>query len=281
MKRISAMILAFTLITLLCACGSTEPPQVTEDPQPINTPVPVVMEKSDGILTEEIYYNADGLRYMTVRYEYDGSGRVSKMQKLGVNEAPESYTAYEYGADGKLLKESYFNAVDAENFEPAGECVYEYDADGLCVKKDSVRDGYKSLYEYGYNADGQLITEKCHEDGELIYVLGYTYDENGNNTVLTRKSVMTETESVTGMEYDAEGHLIRVSTGEGSTVYEYNGHGDEVKMSLYDADGVLSYARITEHEYDEAGNIIRSSCSSEGTGLEVTVTEYVWTYAKG
>ena len=283
MRRQLALILAAVMLLALCACGEAPAPEPTEPaqtPELLNTPVPVVITKEDGVLTEKRFFNSDGLRYMTLRYEYDGSGHVTRELTLGVNEAPESYIAYEYDADGKLMKESYFKAVDADNFEPCGECTYEY-ADGLCLRKESERDGYASLYEYEYDENALLVTEKCYEDSELVYILGYEYDANGSNTRLTRTSVMTGTESVTGMEYDAEGRLISSATADSKYTYEYNENGDETKMDCCGADGSLIYTRLTQYEYDEAGNVRRATVSQENGTTDGTVTEYVWKYAKG
>jgi len=283
MKRTLSLILAFLLIALLCSCGASETSQTTTEPEKTPEPMPTAVpyEKADGQLSEEIYYNADGLRYMTLRYEYDAEGRVKKELTLGVNEAPQSYTAYAYDADGRLLKESCFVAVDAENFEPDGECVYEYNADGLCTGKSSTTGGFESSFEYEYNAEKLVSEEKCCEGGELICILSYTYDANGNNIKLVRRSVMTETESVTETEFDADGRALNVSSDDGRYSYTYNERGDEVRMNCFDSDGTLKYSRLTEYEYDEAGNIIKSTVSSDNGSFAGTVTEFVWLYAKG
>ena len=278
MKKLSSFMLVLLLAVSLCACGESAVPQTTE---PADTAKPVVYEKNDGLLSEEIHYNADGLRYMTVRYEYDGEGRVIKELTLGVNEAPESYTAYEYDADGRLIRESFFIAVDADSFEPDGECVYQYDSDGLCTAKESTAGGYKSGCEYSYNADKLLSEDRCSEDGELIYIQSYSYDENGNAVKLVRKSVMTGTESVTETVFDESGRPVKEVSADGSYAYSYNEHGDEIRMDCFDTDGTLKYSRLTDYEYDEAGNIVKSTVSSGNDSFAGTVTEYVIIYAKG
>ena len=86
MKRTFGIIAA--LILALCLCACTKSGESTTQPteaQPSSTQDLSVYEKSEGLLSQEVWYNENGLKFSTVKYEYDAAGRLVKETTLGIN----------------------------------------------------------------------------------------------------------------------------------------------------------------------------------------------------
>lgn len=281
-KRFTATALAALMALSLCACADTDKEaDKLVDSKPINTPEPVTFTPEEGVLMQKIYYNADGLKYSTVVYEYDGTGKLAKESCYGVNMAPESYTAYEYDDDGRLVTESYFEAVDAEEFAELGHISYEYNEVGLKLRAEN--HGIPAgAYSYAYDNDGRLIKEEYSDlEGNLISSTQYVYNAEGQLASKSIENVSFGEKSSESYEYDENGNLVSAVSDDGSRgEMKYDEYGNEIKLTMLDEKGNILSVVITRYEYDEYGNIKRSVSVHED-GSEGTVTEYVWNYVKG
>lgn len=286
MKRTFGIIAALILALCLCACAKSgeDTPQPTEA-QPSSTQDLSVYEKSEGLLSQEVWYNENGLKFSTVKYEYDAAGRLVKETTLGINDAPVGYKEYVLNADG--LPETMINYIadGPEEYSEEYRVLFEYNDTGLKMKETSmIGDTATSVTTYAYEGS-DLVSEKYYEGSELISDIAYEYDGSGKLTKLVRRDMLEDSETSETCTY-GETELLasrEVSSGEGiesRTEYSYDEHGNEISVSIYGPDGSAISITKNEYEYDEPGNIVKCT-RTQGDGEQSTVIEYSWSYVKG
>lgn len=286
MKRTFGIIAALILALCLCACAKSgeDTPQPTEA-QPSSTQDLSVYEKSEGLLSQEVWYNENGLKFSTVKYEYDAAGRLVKETTLGINDAPVGYKEYVLNADG--LPETMINYIadGPEEYSEEYRVLFEYNDTGLKMKETSmIGDTATSVTTYAYEGS-DLVSEKYYEGSELISDIAYEYDGSGKLTKLVRRDMLEDSETSETCTYGETGLLAsrEVSSGEGiesRTEYSYDEHGNEISVSIYGPDGSAISTTKNEYEYDEPGNIVKCT-RTQGDGEQSTVIEYSWSYVKG
>jgi hypothetical protein len=140
--------------------------------------------------------NSETMWYVDADYEYDNSGRISKisrpMYEDGKINGVISYNIYTYNAKNQLEKNEYYNANLYAGFLILATYTYSYDKDGKKVKEvveyphASPFRTDSTLYYYDNN---RLKREDKYEDGyfgrepwrsELIAYIEYEYDNQGN-----------------------------------------------------------------------------------------------------
>lgn len=286
MKRTFGIIAALILALCLCACAKSgeDTPQPTEA-QPSSTQDLSVYEKSEGLLSQEVWYNENGLKFSTVKYEYDAAGRLVKETTLGINDAPVGYKEYVLNADG--LTETMINYIadGPEEYSEEYRVLFEYNDTGLKMKETSmIGDTATSVTTYAYEGS-DLVSEKYYEGSELISDIAYEYDGSGKLTKLVRRDMLEDSETSETCTYGENGLVAsrEVSSGDGiesRTEYSYDEHGNEISVSIYGPDGSAISITKNEYEYDEPGNIVKCT-RTQGDGEQSTVIEYSWSYAKG
>lgn len=286
MKRTFGIIAALILALCLCACAKSgeDTPQPTEA-QPSSTQDLSVYEKSEGLLSQEVWYNENGLKFSTVKYEYDAAGRLVKETTLGINDAPVGYKEYVLNADG--LPETMINyiAYGPEEYSEEYRVLFEYNDTGLKMKETSmIGDTATSVTTYAYEGS-DLVSEKYYEGSELISDIAYEYDGSGKLTRLVRRDMLEDSETSETCTYGENGLVAsrEVSSGDGiesRTEYSYDEHGNEISVSIYGPDGSAISITKNEYEYDELGNIVKCT-RTQGDGEQSTVIEYSWSYVKG
>lgn len=286
MKRTFGIIAALILALCLCACAKSgeDTPQPTEA-QPSSTQDLSVYEKSEGLLSQEVWYNENGLKFSTVKYEYDAAARLVKETTLGINDAPVGYKEYVLNADG--LPETMINYIadGPEEYSEEYRVLFEYNDTGLKMKETSmIGDTATSVTTYAYEGS-DLVSEKYYEGSELISDIAYEYDGSGKLTKLVRRDMLEDSETSETCTYGETGLVAsrEVSSGDGiesRTEYSYDEHGNEISVSIYGPDGSAISITKNEYEYDEPGNIVKCT-RTQGDGEQSTVIEYSWSYAKG
>ena len=286
MKRTFGIIAALILALCLCACAKSgeDTPQPTEA-QPSSTQDLSVYEKSEGLLSQEVWYNENELKFSTVKYEYDAAGRLVKETTLGINDAPVGYKEYVLNADG--LPETMINYIadGPEEYSEEYRVLFEYNDTGLKMKETSmIGDTATSVTTYAYEGS-DLVSEKYYEGSELISDIAYEYDGSGKLTKLVRRDMLEDSETSETCTYGENGLVAsrEVSSGDGiesRTEYSYNEHGNEISVSIYGPDGSAISITKNEYEYDEPGNIVKCT-RTQGDGEQSTVIEYSWSYVKG
>lgn len=286
MKRTFGIIAALILALCLCACAKSgeDTPQPTKA-QPSSTQDLSVYEKSEGLLSQEVWYNENGLKFSTVKYEYDAAARLVKETTLGINDAPVGYKEYVLNADG--LPETMINYIadGPEEYSEEYRVLFEYNDTGLKMKETSmIGDTATSVTTYAYEGS-DLVSEKYYEGSELISDIAYEYDGSGKLTKLVRRDMLEDSETSETCTYGENGLVAsrEVSSGDGiesRTEYSYDEHGNEISVSIYGPDGSAISITKNEYEYDEPGNIVKCT-RTQGDGEQSTVIEYSWSYAKG
>lgn len=286
MKQTFGIIAALILALCLCACAKSgeDTPQPTEA-QPSSTQDLSVYEKSEGVLSQEVWYNENGLKFSTVKYEYDAAGRLVKETTLGINDAPVGYKEYVLNAAG--LPETMINYIadGPEEYSEEYRVLFEYNDTGLKMKETSmIGDTSTSVTTYAYEGS-DLVSEKYYEGSELISDIAYEYDVSGKLTKLVRRDMLEDSETSETCTYGENGLVAsrEVSSGDGiesRTEYSYDEHGNEISVSIYGPDGSAISITKNEYEYDEPGNIVKCT-RTQGDGEQSTVIEYIWSYVKG
>jgi RHS repeat-associated protein len=254
--------------------------------------------------TTQFKYNNDQPHYLDeiidplgrtgIKNEYDENGRLTKVfngegKAVQLEYNPDNFvysvkdplgnsTTYESDARGNIITEIDANGGiikrtydDSNNLlsetNPEGEKLsYTYDSKG---NKLSETDALGNVTRYNYNSNNDLLTTT----DALGNVTTNTYDSRGNLLSITGLSNGTVT-----LAYNNNGLLTQLTTGEGTTKYEYDFRGNITKeinplgheiTYTYDGNGnrltetrKLTTANgirtlVTKTEYDSKGNIIK------------------------
>ena len=285
MKKLLPVLLCLAIALGLCACGGTEEPKT---PEVTATPEPVRFSKEDGKLDTESYYNPNGMKYASVEYSYDGSGRVISERHLGLNDAEEGVLSYEYLDGDKISSRSYKLSAGDGSYTDYYTESYEYDASGLLLSITRTESGAVTARTvYGYDESGNLVSEKRYE-GEDFCIAEYDYriDANGRVISCTRKDYIEGDSSENNYAYDSMGRLLTDQCYDENgnvvsrTEYSYDENGNEIKRSVFAEVGELISSTEKSYEYDDIGNII-CCVTSHSDGTPGSTVRYTWQYSKG
>lgn len=285
MKKLLPVLLSLALSLGLCACTDAETPKT---PEPTATPEPVRFAKEDGKLDTESYYNPNGMKYASVEYSYDGSGRVIGERHLGLNDAEEGILDYEYLDGDKIACKTYRACAQDGSYYELYRESYEYDEAGLLVSiTRTENETVTARTVYGYDEMQRLVSEKRYE-GEDFCIAEYDYriDDNGRVISCTRKDHIEGDGSENNYAYDSSGRLLTDQCYDEAgnvisrTEYSYDENGNEIKCSVFAEGGELISSTEKSYEYDDIGNII-CCVTSHSDGTAGGTVRYTWQYSKG
>ncbi len=246
--------------------------------------------------TTQFKYNNDQPHYLDeiidplgrtgIKNEYDQNGRLTKVfngegKAVQLEYNPDNFvysvkdplgnsTTYESDARGNIITEIDANGGiikrtydDSNNLlsetNPEGEKLsYTYDSKG---NKLSETDALGNVTRYNYNSNNDLLTTT----DALGNVTTNTYDSRGNLLSITGLSNGTVT-----LAYNNNGLLTQLTTGEGTTKYEYDFRGNITKE-------INPLGQETTYTYDGNGNRLtetRKVTTTNGIRTLVTKTEY-------
>lgn len=225
-KRYTVIIAMLALASMLAGCGSaggevSVPPIETEtETTDENTPEMTDAPEPEETQNTEIP-EPDGEMVMAKYLAYDADGNILY------------YVEYEYDGSGNQIRESRNN----EDGSPEEWTEYEYDDTGNLVVQTSY---------YG--------------DGSIIYIHGYEYDGAGNKQ---KQTYYSGDGSWSEWEYGAFGNIVKyisyAEDGSISSRSEYDEYGNVTKWVEYAGDGSIDYSHEYKYEYDESGNVVRST----------------------
>lgn len=141
-------------------------------------------------------------------------------------------------------------------------------------------DGSEQLYIYDQN--GKEIESDYFQDGAIVSMMFYSYDENGELSTITQVdgygNVMTITE-YTQEELDGQKvNVISVRDGEGKPSYETKQTEDGKMLSyvyvVYDGDEGTVYSQ--EYTYDEHGNLTSEKWTTGEEVVSEVTNEYTY-----
>lgn len=235
-----------------------------------NTIVSKINNEDDVIKFE--FNDHDLLNFMkdgsgTVTYQYDGFGRLIRMQREG-----EASVSYEYNIEDRITRQAigdfylvsysydFLGRLSSIN-TPAGKISYEYQT-GIGQVIRLLPNGVKTIWEFGVNGQ-QLKVTHVDQNNFLLAEFRYQYRPDGLIEAISESS--QQTENIIYYEYDNVGRLIRVTDVSGSEyLYEYDQVGNRVMASSpggakqlceYDWAGRLVKLDGKECNYDAAGNL--------------------------
>ena len=220
-------------------------------------------DEKGRVVKNEIIQNEKSVQNIEIKY--DEKARTITMEgerQFSYDSVYKSVAAYDenwkmikresFDKNGKLIQLSEYdtngNVAKVISYDENGgiksHTVYEYDKKGTLIKESS------------YDGNGTVEDYTVYENDENGYILKYTrYDANGVKKHCTEyfENTTNENKYFSGKERRSESYS---SDGSLSGITEYNRNGDIVKSEQY-ISGKL-YA-IKEMEYDERGNLIKSS----------------------
>lgn len=180
-------------------------------------------------------------------------------------------TRFTYTPDGATQ-----SMVTTENGQEISRVEYVLNGDGLLWKQITTESGVTSTMEYLYTLDdsGNPVRVEQTLDGQPYITSERTYDANGN--ILTNKSTMDMSGTVTTTTYDTGGNILKMEHDYGTgqlfaTEYTYNDGGDPLTSVTNDAGG----QRKTVYEYDSQGREVKTTeYLSDGTVSQYSETAY-------
>lgn len=221
-------------------------------------------------------------------FEYDEKGRVVKNEIIQ-NEKSVQNIEIKYDEKARTI------TMEGErqfSYDSVYKSVAAYDENWKMIKRESFDENGTLVYAAEFDGNGNVIrTTNYDENGEVKSYTAYEYDEKGNLTKAARYDETETLQSYDVYEYDENGYILKdtrynangVKTGyteyfenttyinkyagqrrsesydsDGSLsgITEYNRNGDVVKAEQYMSGKLYG---IEEREYDESGNLIKSS----------------------
>ena len=190
----------------------------------------------------EVEYDSQGnvLKYIN----YDGEGNLESYEVYGYNEQGKKTIYEKFDSEGVRISFSYYenneqgDVIKAHNASYLDTYEYIYDENDRVIEKLVRKNGEFSYRKvYTYDAEGKVIEEKIFdEQGEIVNIVGYIYDKNGN------------------LEYEDEKY--NDIYGCQDTRYTYDDNNNLIEKVLYSNDDVI-VSRVYKYEYDDKGNCIK------------------------
>lgn len=286
---------------------------------------------NDDVVFEEVMlpvkstsFYVDGTEQSVSFYEYDTAGNECKIKyKHQDKDKTDNYeneyiTKYGYRPDGTYSRVfNYSNGEDTPTsiafYDKHGYCIknknaeyeYEFDEAERLIRKTSIRNGVKEIFEYTYDEHGRLYKEDCfcfneivlydyscrheyNDNIESIYYLGYNFeeemlwkiiekDENGNviKETVNEGADLGEYRGKTFAEYkyDSQNRLIyeNHTVSEDFLLNRYNEHYVHSDTYEYEGDKLkkrecTNYNNVWEYFYDEKDRLVKEINTYDGGG---------------
>ena len=209
----------------------------------------------EGVVIHEAVYHGDSDVLHNEKF-FDHNGNLIKSYDADGQITCE----YEYGADGKLVKESRAK-------EGADSYVWQYDENGLVVSEAWTRAFYGDVveknYEYEYDDAGNPVSAK--------YLTGTTHYDAWKREYADGK-LIKQSDYSHSTAYAGETYVsgVKVYASDGTSKYTtYDEKGNEIEYFEYDAKGNKTVERNSEYEldseYDDNGRLIKMFNTATGT----------------
>lgn len=190
----------------------------------------------------EASYNAECEGPLTTSYTYDDMGRIATKT--------EHFSTYPNLQDRVF---EYTWAGDGAHTESVGNALRSYDTWGILLSENGES---QYTYDYGYHDNGIIKYYGAYSAADEGFVFEVVYDEKGNQVRYT----------------DADGNSS-------TTENEYDESGKLVKKENFDPSG--AFVDRTAYEYDDAGQLKRSTYMDLNNTTIVTSYSYIRIYAPG
>ena len=281
--------MAIVAVCMLCACGSSQSQQSTDDYlKSYLAENSFTMEENgaqkqyaDYEATQKLFelYTAEGNNEMLQRFtkvedqllkmeknvptgteitycHYDAQGI---LQKTVSSTDMKAFFTFCYDEAGRLVEKKLFRAGSAE---PEAVCTYKYDKNGNCTRYQD-ENGKVSTFKYTYDDNGVVLTGPRVEflpEGALIGdTIRYTYEYDEQGRVSRMAGQQTNGKDISyEFIYDDQGRAVKVTNvmPEGNVTEEYRYEGDrlmEKTETLKDGTTVQTYAYGTRYIFNAEG----------------------------
>lgn len=235
--------------------------------------------------TVELYSLPYSDRFITKNYTYYLNGKVkTETDSSGMK------TAYQYDAEGNLVKEDVFTSANVYN---TTEYVYNHigkvtskttyvNKGDLFGNKENNTEKQALTTSYTYDKNGNLITTTTPDN----VTTKYTYDVLGRQISTEKQEIDENGKAVvatTSVTYDCQGNILTSTDAKGNTtINTYNERGmlTQSKKTTKNSDSTTT-DYITAYYYDLAGRKISEVApinynSSASSYTEMNRTEYVY-----
>lgn len=299
-SKIIAVATVAAVALSVTACGKNDTPvssvsqpassAISSEAESVPTESTVADTKVEGPLymaSETMTYPGSDEGVVTI-HKYDDQGREVYTHQIDHENKSEMVTYNELDEAGNVVKALYYS-----DGKLANTTVSTYDEHNNVLTKGDGDGNIYTRYEYEYDDQGRVVTEKSYVigDGEevLDHTTEYTYDDTHELPV---KEVVTNDYGVETTERDfdsmaADGLYVETITedisedkiisniriedgqtvyynGQGSEVYtEYDEHGNTISMKGKDAT-MGNFEQGYANEYDEEGNLLTVKTTYNG-----------------
>lgn len=235
---------------------------------------------NSGKLRRELYTDGGG-NVWTYIYLYDSNDRLSAYVSRSYT-GNTSLDKYEYDSNGRLILHSSQNSSSSETYETA----WEYNDDGQVSQIDwSDYEGeHRAVFSY---KNHNPTKETFYDDEELSGWRINSYDDKGRRIKTVKYSSDGTVEDTWVLEYDASGNCtLRARYPEQSTVadweisYEYDSDGNQTLLKDKTVSDTRVDTTVTQSEYDNKGNLIKSTYETTGNSCEGSSLISTYTYDK-
>ncbi len=245
MKNTIRKAIAFSVVSailFLSACSGTAPKEITTTTAPKKTETVGETTKNLTRVVEIPYendyiatftFNEKGLLISSENcpwgsdndyYKYDEHNRIIEIQHAlsdGTIDEGCERNIYQYDENGNLQTVTTYRG-SKEKLIRHRVYEFEYDSDGKLVKeitKSGINNQMMETVENEYDKNGNLIKSVLSSYGEISETL-YEYAPNGKISLLNAIDCNGKSHKTT-YEYDAEGKLIKESSEDFISNYEY------------------------------------------------------------
>ncbi len=235
---------------------------------------------NSGKLRRELYTDGGG-NVWTYIYLYDSNDRLSAYVSRSYT-GNTSLDKYEYDSNGRLILHSSQNSSSSETYETA----WEYNDDGQVSQIDwsDYEGDHRTVFSY---KNHNPTKETFYDDDELSGWRINSYDDKGRRTKTVKYSSDGTVEDTWMLEYDASGNCtLRARYPEQSTVadweisYEYDSDGNQTLLKDKTVSDTRVDTTVTQSEYDNKGNLIKSTYETTGNSCEGSSLISTYTYDK-
>ncbi|KFZ32320.1 hypothetical protein JS44_11580 [Anoxybacillus flavithermus] len=198
-----------------------------------------------------------------MKYTYDSNGNIVKVENLTTGKLKSEYT---YMTGNRIKQRKDYNDQTGALIRTTD---YTFHPNGMLAKAITVEGTKKTVIDYGYNSDDQLISIRTTVDGNVVKNIIYEYDQDGNRLSKTvghthyhyhrdtNGEIFTITKQIDGGQdttasfyKDSDGNLLSFRYKDAVYYYQFNVRGDVI--ALTDAAGNI----VASYDYDEWGNVI-------------------------
>lgn len=217
----------------------------------------------------------------TYIYLYDSNDRLSAYVSRSYT-GNTSLDKYEYDSNGRLILHSSQNSSSSETYETA----WEYNDDGQVSQIDwsDYEGDHRTVFSY---KNHNPTKETFYDDDELSGWRINSYDDNGKRTKTVKYSSDGTVEDTWVLKYDDSGNCtLRARCPEQSTVadweisYEYDSDGNQTLLKDKTVSDTRVDTTVTQSEYDNKGNLIKSTYETTGNSCEGSSLISTYTYDK-